>query len=186
METVFVNATQDKEIATLQNCVLRQLMSLPTRTATPSLYILSGTLPIRAIIDSRKLILIGNICSGVNSSLQYLFIYQCATRSPESQSWFVQAAQLLAYYDLPSVSDLIENPPGKAEWKLVVKKAVRNYWTTRILKEATEKSSLQYLNTAITAVWSTPSALENWLQPKGCKQGCCEGSNGNRSIQNIQ
>ncbi len=147
METVFLNATQRKEIATYQNRVLRQLMSLPTRAATPCLYILTGTLPIRAVVDSRKLTLIGNICSGVNISLQNLFVYQCAIRSPDSQSWFVQAAQLLAYYDLPSVSELIENSPNKSEWKLVVKKAVRKHWAAIILREAAEKSSLQRLNT---------------------------------------
>ena len=50
--------------------ILKQILSLPITVADPAVYILSGTLPMEGIIHKRTLILYGNICRLVESSVE--------------------------------------------------------------------------------------------------------------------
>jgi len=53
---------------------------------------------------------------------------------------------LLERYNLPSIYDLLRNPPGKFTWKDQVKRTVFSHWEEKLRDEASSKSSLKYLD----------------------------------------
>ena len=49
---------------------------------------------------------------------------QLAMKAPTESSWFNRIRKLLNQYDLPSPSELMENPPSKLKWKSAVDNAI--------------------------------------------------------------
>ena len=69
---------------------LKHIMSLPVTTADPAVYILSGSLPVEAMIHQRVLNFFGNICRLSQSSVEkQLAVRQLAVKKLDSNSWFV-------------------------------------------------------------------------------------------------
>jgi hypothetical protein len=54
---------------------------------------------------------------------------QLAVKNLDSHSWFVHMRFVLNKYNLPSIFELMNNPPTKHTWKTLIKKAVSNYWS---------------------------------------------------------
>ena len=71
---------------------------------------------------------------------------QLALKSAKSKSWFVEVNKLLSKYGLPSAHDLLAKLPSKHLWKVLVHKAVHNFWNEKLRTEAEQKVSLKYLN----------------------------------------
>ena len=64
----------------------------------------------------------------------------------KDKSWFMFVREILHMYNLPSIFQLLSNPPSKNEWKRVmntaVNKAVEEGWQ----QDVKSKSSLKYVN----------------------------------------
>ena len=109
---------------------LKQILSLPTSTASPAVYILTGVLPAEAMIHKRILALFGSICRLSEESVEKrLARRQFSIKSYSSYSWFVIAKELLIKYDLDAKL-------SKAQWRVRVAKAVNSYWTEKLIYEA--------------------------------------------------
>ena len=63
-----------------------------------------------------------------------------------SQSYFSRVQDILDIYNLPSLQYLSENLTSKENWKFQVKRAVNKHWSELLQKEASEKSTLKYMN----------------------------------------
>ena len=89
---------------------IKHILSLPTTMADPAVYVLSGTVPIEAVIHKRALTLFGNICRLDDASIERQLAHrQFAVKGYDSNSWFVAAKKLLVKYDLPGCWEILEN-----------------------------------------------------------------------------
>ena len=65
--------------------------------------------------------------------------------------------KILDTYQLPSLRKLRTEIPTKEQWKILVKRAVNEFWTDKLSTEAADKSTLCYLNTEPLKIGQTHS-----------------------------
>ena len=70
---------------------------------------------------------------------------QLAVKDEDSKSFTMTIRKILQKYDLPSAYDLLENTPGKDQWKAMVKKATNDSYRKEIGEEIKNKTSLKHL-----------------------------------------
>ena len=129
-----------------QRQILRNVMHLPKTTAVPALHILSGVLPIKALLDKQSLSQFANFTRHATTKEAQIIQRQIAMKGPTSHSYVIHIKELLSLYDLPSVYDLCCNIPSKYTWKRMVRARVANHWTKTLLEQAELMSSLKYLH----------------------------------------
>jgi hypothetical protein len=126
--------------------ILKQILSIPTNTADPAVYILAGVIPIESRIHKLALGMYANICRTSNSIEREIAERQLGMKAINDNSWFSKLKQILAIYELPSSHNILDLPPTKNAWKKMVNKAVNEYWIDHIKKMSTYFKSLDYLN----------------------------------------
>ena len=136
---------------------LRRFQSLPARTATSAVYLLLWALPIEAELHKRQLSLLYNLITSTNETIQELTKRQIAVNLDNGQSFYSRAQDILAQYNLPHLQDLQSKLDIKEKWKLLVKRAVNEFWTEKLRSEAREKSTLKYLNIDSLTIGKTHS-----------------------------
>ncbi|MES9880811.1 MAG: reverse transcriptase family protein [Sedimenticola sp.] len=147
LEVVLPNKKNTELLEKFYKKYTKHILSLPTTVADPAVYILSGTIPVEAQIHKRALTLLGNICRLPDSAVErQLAERQYHVKNHKSQSWFTDIRYLLVKYELPTLRELLDNSPSKANWKTKVNNSVNDYWTSRIKANASLYSSLKYLN----------------------------------------
>jgi len=105
-----------------------------------------GEPPIQAEIHRRLFTIFGSITRNYESVENQLAWRQLFVKTNSSHSWFIMVKSLLERYNLPSIYDLLRNPPGKFTWKDQVKRTVFSHWEEKLRDEASSKSSLKYLD----------------------------------------
>jgi hypothetical protein len=160
LEVIDINETNLKRLEVAHRRFLRNIQSLPTRTATPALYILTGVLPIEAQIDQRRLCMIPSLAE--NPTILTLLTRQIAMKDGKSHSWIVKTQDALHKYKLPTLLQVIIEQVDRLKWKSLVKTAISSHWKKQIEKEATVKSTLSRLNPMFDPkkthpLWSTTS-----------------------------
>lgn len=144
LEFINIGTTNIRKLETAHRSVLRNIQSLPKRTAIPALHILLGVLPIQAVIEQKQMSAIVSLAN--NDTILDVIIRQLASKSQDSHSWVISTQKLLHKYQLPNFLEIISSKVEKCQWKENVKKAVFQFWKKHIETEAQEKSTLQYLN----------------------------------------
>ena len=71
----------------------------------------------KAQLDMRRLALLGSIIPSSDMTLRELAAQQIAVKDAESKSWFVTMARLLILYNLPTITELLRDPPNKSGWQ---------------------------------------------------------------------
>ena len=111
-------------------------------------YLLSGQLPLVADLHKRILGTLGSVLrsSSIEREIAEL---QIILKDHKSKSWFVYVNSILSQCKLPSTLDLLstEFSTKKNAWKHTVDNQINAYWVDKIKLEASEKSSLRFLNT---------------------------------------
>ncbi len=167
LEAMNLDSGQLKELEQFHVKFLRQIQSLPDRTAKCGVFILLGTIPIEAFYHLAVLSLLGRVLRADNVFISELAIRQTAMCSYSSKSWFIKAAKILSTYHLPPIHALVEQPPGKVEWTRVCKAAVFQHWSDELMSQAAFKPTLVNLSTDFTIgvphpIWtSTRSAFHD-------------------------
>ena len=146
LDVLRLTATNTLDMERVRLNALKRYQNLPTRTATEGVYILSGALPIEAILDRQMLTLLGNVARHPGTAEYDILLRQLAVKDDSSNSLIVTMRGLLAKYDLPTAWQVFSTKPSKDNWKLLVKRAIRDHWRQRIISGADEKSTLEYLN----------------------------------------
>ena len=139
-----------KKLELDQRTLIRQILHLPERVASSAMYILSGQLPVEAEIHKRRLTLYGNIVRK-ECVEKDLARRQLAVKDITSKSWFIGLREILYKYSLPTAQELLDNPPEKLAWKIMVRRHVNEHWKKEIIQEAETKSTLKFLNKALYA-----------------------------------
>ena len=166
LEVTKLKTTEITKLENFQRKMLRQLQFLPD-SPSPSnaaIYGLLGVKPVTASMDTASLLLLGKI-AGSPGSLEYeIACRQLAVKNFKSKSWFMYCRSLTNKYDLPSIYDLMRDPPTYSNWKHKVTEAVNNYWSTDMRTDAAGKSSLRFLNSSsftigqVHPLWKTLSS----------------------------
>jgi hypothetical protein len=129
--------------------MLKQILTLPTRTADAAVYVLSGILPVEAQIHIRTLVLFNNICNQADNSIEKnLTRRQLIAKSNESSSWFIEIKYIpvLRKYNLWEESWYLDNSPKKSVWTSTVKRNNYEHWSKSITQSIPYYKSLQYLS----------------------------------------
>jgi hypothetical protein len=146
LETVQLNNKEIHLLEAFEIKLLRQIQSLPDRTASVAIYILLGIPPITSIIEKNAINLFMNILRDPDSVEHLVITRQLAMKDYESRSWTVYVRNLLRKYNLPSAYDLLLDPPHKAAWKRTLDEALNSYWYEKWTEQKTSKSSLRFLH----------------------------------------
>ena len=134
------------KIETYQCQVFRQLQHLPQKTSTAAVYLLIGAMPAEGVYHRRLLCFICNIIREEDSTEAKIIRRQAAVKDLTSHSLVSNVRTTLAKYGLPSIYELLDNPPSSGKWKAQVKAATQKYWTEKLIQEARKRSSLKYLD----------------------------------------
>ena len=143
LEAIHINKPNMKRLETAYRTLLRDIQGLPRRTAIPAVYLLSGSLPLEAQIDRRRLCLLPSLRD--NPTLRAIIHRQIAVKSDKSHSWVIETQALLRKYQLPHICKIVELQSSKVQWRKAVDEAIQEYWTDQIEKEAKQKSTLKNL-----------------------------------------
>ena len=122
--------------------MIKQILSLPTRTADPAVYILSGLLPVEAQIHVRALGLFNNICNQAEDSVEKtLARRQLIVKSNESNSWSIEIKNILRKYNMLEAWWYLGNTPKKT----IVKRKIHAHWSKTIVEFTPYYNGLRYL-----------------------------------------
>ena len=140
---------KDKHLSQLDRYhrnTLRELQTLPTRTAKCAIHLLAGTPPppLECLLDQQIVSLLCSVSNHPDSPLARIGIYQLAIKDLKSTSWFIYSARRLARYKIDALGILRQeaNPAH-------LKDTIGDYWASLLREEASLKSSLRYLNTSL-------------------------------------
>ncbi len=123
--------------------LLRDMQGLPRSTANEAVYLLSGTLPLHAELDARKLTLAGSIArEDDDNPLKLLAERQYAMGG--KNSWFAEALKIAEQYMVP-LEAYSQEPWGREQWKRLTRRSVNAMTFCNLLKNAAAKSSLKYI-----------------------------------------
>ena len=129
LEILPLNQKQQDILSRSHTKTLRNFQALPTRTATSTVFLLLGALPIDAEIHRRQLSFVHSILACDNSTIQGLTDRQLIMNLDNPHSLFCKVAETLTLYELPTIGQLKHHLPSKLTWKLTVKKVMQLYWT---------------------------------------------------------
>ena len=146
-----------QDLDLFQRKVLRQLQSLPERTATVAVLGLLEAKPIEGQIDTNILTTFINIAKDPCTIEHQLAPRQLIVKSDQSNSWFIKVKHTLCKYDLPEPMHLllsIRIEKERLHWKNTIKKKVHDFWHMKNIQEAETKSSLVYMKVQENSVRS--------------------------------
>jgi len=145
LDSVHLQAKCETELEKFHSQTIKHLQGLPTRTATHGAYSLSGTLPMTALLDKAKLSLLRCMLTAAERSDEMTHFLIMGAQSCVTGSWTNDVTTLLAKYQLPDITVLIQEKISKTQWKSRTDKAIDEYWSRKITEECRKKSSLKRL-----------------------------------------
>lgn len=119
-----------------QNTILRRVLGAPPATPITALLIETGTLPVEALIDKRRLAYLWKLHRMEESSTAKTVMTTQTQIYGYSNNWMSGMDNILTKYNL-SVEEC--KSVSKYRWKKTVKKKIWAYWTDKLLKQALEK-----------------------------------------------
>ena len=146
LDTLCLNRGQIDQLSRYHIQTLRNIQSLPQRTATAAVYMLIGALPLEAELHKRQLSLLHSSITSKNASLKELVQRQLAYSFENQKSFFTNVRSILELYELPSLSQLVCSEISKIQWKQLCAKHVNSYWSRKLASEIKTKKTLKYLS----------------------------------------
>jgi hypothetical protein len=122
---------------------INRLQALPNRTATAAVYLLLGATPIIAKIHKRQLSLLFSIATCTNTSIRNVAWRQAAVES--ENRFFIKIVNILHMYKLPEFRTIMNGRYKKKEWKIIIKRSIRQYLTDQLQNELPGKTTLSLL-----------------------------------------
>ena len=128
MEVVTPKAALMERLERTYKNFIKQILSLPVTVADPAVYVLSGAVPVEAVIHKKALMLFGSVCRLDEDSVEKRIARrQLCIKSFNSNSWFITVRKLFFKYDIADCWNAVEAPPSKAQWKSLVNKHINDY-----------------------------------------------------------
>ena len=147
LEALIIDQDHMDSLETFQNDTFKRFLGLPERgVAAKVSLILFGAPPVEAVVHSKLLGLFGTISRDPESIEYKILQRQIALKSIDDNIWSTKIKALLLMYNLPSIYDLMLNPPSKPKWQAKVKACISAYWEKQIAEELCQLPSLKYLD----------------------------------------
>ena len=127
---------------------LKNFKKLHEKSPAPFVYFLAGSLPTSAILHQRQLSLFSMICRLPDNPLNIHARNILITAKPSTNSWFHQIRNICMQYCLPHPLQLLDYPPTKDQFKILVKKRVLDFWESKLRAAALPEKlpSLKYFH----------------------------------------
>ena len=126
---------------------------------------MAGSLPGEGVLHTKQLTLFAMVCRLQDNPLNKHARHVLTSSPPSTKSWLQQIRDLCLQYSLPHPLHLLDTPPSKGSFKLLVRNNVCEYWEKIIRNEVLELSSLQFFKPQLyslrqpSLLWTT--ALSN-------------------------
>jgi hypothetical protein len=166
LEILPLNKENMEQLEVFHRKCLRHIQSLPDRTSNSAVLLLLGALPIEAEIHKRQLSLLYSTLSCNNERIKEVMDRQICTNYDNKQSFFCKVLELIQMYDMPSIQALKNSLPKKVHWKREVNNKINNFWTQKLVEEASSKSSLKYLNIKNLEIGKSSNVWNLHLEPR--------------------
>ena len=137
------------DLEIFQRMILRSRLGLPDRTATASLYILTGQTPMEHHLHKRALSFLHSLIKS-DGPTKEIIRYQYVMKKRSSSSWIIYIKNSLLLYGLPDIHSLLRSPPPKDVWKKRINRSVTEKVVEDVKDDALSKSTLQFLNPTMT------------------------------------
>ena len=115
-----VQLLKNKDIENLekfQRKCLKQIQGLPDNTSNTACLALLGILPVEVLLHKNLLNMFVNMIRNENSIEYEIAQRQLVMRESPRESIFTHIQSISAQYGLPSVFELLNDPPAKEAWK---------------------------------------------------------------------
>ena len=106
LEALILDNAEIKILQSYQTTFLQQVQHLPSSTANPALYLLSGEIPIEAHIHIRMLTFLVRLLER-NMIEKEIILRQLAIKTLKDNSLVIQVRKLLIKYELPSIFNIV-------------------------------------------------------------------------------
>ena len=104
LDAITLKEKHVKSLEQFHRNILRQLQTLPTRTVTCAIYLLSGVPTLECLLDIQIASLLVRVGRQPSSPLARIGFYQLSVKNTKSSSWYVYVAKRLTRYGLDAVS----------------------------------------------------------------------------------
>ena len=142
--SLVLNESELKIIDANYKNTVQNIQRLHQNTPRGVVFLLSGSLPGRAILHCRQLSLLLMICHLPNNPLHKHALHILSSVPVSSKSWFHQVSSLCSLYGLPVPLQLLGFPPQREQFKKLVKQKVAQYWHSKFTAEIYGLRSLKY------------------------------------------
>ena len=151
-----IRPTVLKPMQIFQNKILRGFLELSDSSPVPSLYFLSGELPIEGRLHLDFLSLFFNILSNPQTKVFEIVKYILMMTDNRSTTWSAHLRMLCIMYGLPDPLRLMSTPPTKSEWQTLTQTKVTVYHEQRLRKLAEGNSKMEFLNVKLHGLSGKP------------------------------
>ena len=126
-----------------QRRCLRQIQGLHDKTSNTICLALLGILPVEAVFYINALTTFVNMIRQKGSIENDIALRQLVMKDENDKSLFMFVRGILKLYNLPSIFQVLNNPPSKAEWKKILNNAVNSTIEASWKQDIKDKSSLK-------------------------------------------
>ena len=134
--SLFLSEAEIKVMETHFKNTIQNLQRLHQNTPRGVVYLLSGSLPGRAVLHCRQLSLFLMVCYMPNNPLHRHAKYILTCSTPSAKSWFQQIRDICCQYGLPAPLQLLNSPPAiKDHFKIEFKSKVAKFWHSKLVEE---------------------------------------------------
>ncbi|KAH3786503.1 hypothetical protein DPMN_164610 [Dreissena polymorpha] len=153
LEIVLPNRGILYKLEMAQKRFIKQLFMLHINTPYVAIYLLSGLLPIGAMIHKSAIVTFNSVCLQKDDAVERrLALRKVSVKSAKSACWFKEVHKLFGKYDLRNPEEKLETPVEKPILKKKVKTAIYRHWQDLILTKALNTSKLRHLNLQHVAI----------------------------------
>ena len=154
-----------KSLSVFNNKILRGFLKLSNSSPVPSLYFLTGELPIAGRLHIDLLCMFYTILSNLQTKLFTMVRYILMMTDENSTTWSQHVRLLCRQYELPDPLLMTQNSiiPSKISWKQLVTTKVTVYHEAELRAKATSNSNLQYLNVQLLGLSGLPHPALHYI-----------------------
>ena len=146
-----------KSLTIFQNKILRGFLKLSNSSPIPSLYFLTGELPIEARIHLDLLTLFHNVISNPQTKIFQIVSYILKMAEDRSTTWSFHLKLLCRQYQLPDPLQLLQDTPmTKSAWKTLTTTRITAYHERELRLKAKRNSRMEYFNVQLIGLSGRP------------------------------
>ena len=148
-----LRSAQIEPLSLFQRKTLKSILKLSHSAPTPSIYFLTGELPIEGKIHRDIFSLFYSIWSNPDTKIFEIIKYLLKNSCENSRTWSAHVKHLSCKYDLEDpLVYLSKDPPSKSVYKEMILTKITVYFERSLRLSAAKNSQINYLNVSTTGL----------------------------------